>query len=204
MSRWFLILTAMFVLAATRATDGQGRELGVVFGGVDSGSRELVPAGSGSADISTSFALEVAFDQRVINAHIASLYLELPVIVAPSVGVGSANVLLPRSYSSVFVAPGLKLKILPVGGFSPYLVLGGGLAHFSSGSTTQNDSIGNGGGATSAAYDFGGGLDMRVLPLIGIRVEVRDVSSGNPSFNVPVVGGRQHNVLFGAGIVLRF
>ncbi|HEY6334119.1 MAG TPA: hypothetical protein VI756_32690, partial [Blastocatellia bacterium] len=124
--------------------------------------------------------------------------------VSPNVGVSSSNVALPRSYSSVFVTPGLKLKILPVAGFSPYLVLGGGVAHFSGSNTTQNDSIGNGGGSTSAAYDFGGGLDMRVLPLIGIRVEVRDVSSGNPSFNVPVVGGRQRNVLFGAGVVLRF
>ncbi|HEY6328739.1 MAG TPA: hypothetical protein VI756_05340, partial [Blastocatellia bacterium] len=72
MSKWSLILTVMFLLAAAGAANGQGHELGVVFGGVDSGSRDLVPAGSGSAGISTSFALEVAFDQRVINAHVAS------------------------------------------------------------------------------------------------------------------------------------
>ena len=198
-------LAAIILCFGAEAAYGQQHELGVLIGGVETGSHSIVPPEQGSLDINGAFALEVALDQRLINAHLASLYFDVPVIVTPSTGLSSSNVLLPRSYSSVFVTPGLKLKILPVGGFSPYLVLGGGLAHFSSSSTIQNNSPNTGNpGSTSAVYDFGGGLDIRVVPLVGLRVEVRDISSGDPSFNVSVTNSRQHNVLIAAGVVLRF
>jgi hypothetical protein len=205
MSKGSPILLAIFLLLTAEAAYGQQHELGVLVGGVETGNRSIVPPDAGSVDISGAFALEVAFDQRLINAHVASLYLEVPVIVTPNTGLGSSNVLLPRSYSSVFVTPGLKLKMLPVGGVSPYVVLGGGLAHFSSSGATQNVPTNAGStGATSAAYDFGGGVDLRVVPLVGVRIELRDISTGNPDFNVPVTGGRQRNLLIAAGVVLRF
>jgi hypothetical protein len=198
----YLLVAVATVFVASTAY-GQKQELGVLIGGVATGNR-TVPD-SGSVDISTSFAIEGVFDERLLNAHLAALYFEIPVIVTPSTSLSSSNALSPRSYSSVFLTPGLKLKILPVAGFAPYVVLGGGLAHFGSSSTTQNGSTNTGStGSTSAAYDIGGGVDFRLVPFVGLRAEVRDIVSGNPNFNVPVSGGRQSNVLFAVGVVLRF
>ena len=49
---------------------------------------------------------------------------------------------------------------------------------------------------------FGGGTDVPVWRWLAVRLEARDFYSGNPSFNTPVVGGGQHNVVLGGGLVI--
>ena len=49
---------------------------------------------------------------------------------------------------------------------------------------------------------FGAGADVPVWRWLGVRFEARDFYSGNPSFNVPVVGSGQHNVVLGGGFVI--
>ena len=68
------------------------------------------------------------------------------------------------------------------------------------------------GGTNRGAFEFGGGVDLRtpfVTPFLlriplGLRLEVRDYYSGKPNYNVPTNGSLQHNVLFAAGMILRF
>lgn len=205
MSKWPVALGITVLCLSAGTVYGQQHEFGVLAGGVIPGNHSVALPSANSIDTGTGLGLNFFFDERIINAHVAALYVELPVIVIPNTNVSSSNVALPRSYSSVFVTPSLKLNIAPFAWASPYAVLGGGLAHFNSSGTTQNDAVNtHSTGATSAAYDIGGGMDLKFLPFLGGRFELRDVSTGNPKFNVPVTGGRQHNLLLAVGLVVKF
>jgi len=126
-------------------------------------------------------------------------------IVAPNTDLTSSNVLVPKNYSSIFFTPGLKLKAWTLSPISPYAVLGAGLGHFtSSGTLLSGQPNPSSKTTTKFVYDVGGGIDLRVIPFVALRGEIRDLISGNPSFTVPVSGDRQHNVLFAGGVVLRF
>ena len=92
---------------------------------------------------------------RLANLHVASFHLELPLL-------GSPNRTAPgTSFSSIFFTPGVKVKFsLPL--LSPFLSVGGGLAHFSTGTNV-------GGSSTTGAFQVGGGVDVNTpIPLIGL------------------------------------
>ena len=101
--------------------------------------------------------------------------------------------------------PGLKLKIFPGSGFSPYLVGGVGLGRFSQSGTNINGSPNTGDRSnTSFVFNYGGGVDLNVLGPISVRGEARDFMTGNPSFSTPFLNDRKHNLFVGAGIVVRW
>jgi len=92
---------------------------------------------------------------RLANLQVASFHLELPLL-------GSPNRTTPgTSFSSIFFTPGVKVKFsLPL--LSPFLSVGGGLAHFSAGTNV-------GGSSTTGAFQVGGGVDVNTpIPLIGL------------------------------------
>lgn len=136
--------------------------------------------------VNSGLALEGDLAHRLINFHLASLHLELPVIGIPK------RTVAPGSFSSVYFTPGLRMKFsLPL--LSPFLSFGGGVAHFSTSSNLSASS-------TTGVFDFGGGVDVSTpIPLIGLRGEVRDFYTGTPKFT-----NAQHNIFVGAGIVLKF
>jgi len=86
----------------------------------------------------------------------------------------------------------VKVKFsLPL--LSPFLSVGGGLAHFSTGTNV-------GGSSTTGASQVGGGVDVNTpIPLIGLRAEVGEFYTGTPNFSTT-----QHNVFVGGGIVFKF
>jgi hypothetical protein len=47
-------------------------------------------------------------------------------------------------------------------------------------------------------------VDVRVWRWIALRGEIRDFYAGSPSYNLPGLGGGQHNLVAGGGFVLRF
>ena len=84
--------------------------------------------------------------------------------------------------------------------------MGGGYALFE-----KADRLTNGQPETNlfldrGVFDFGGGLDYRLIRFIGLRAEVRvrDFHSGNPDLNVRLNSGTQHSVVASGGIVLHF
>ena len=148
---------------------------------------------------------QVNYANRVINGEAASLHFEIAVTGAPRTGVNSSNVLLPRTYSTLIFTPGLKVKLLPGGFFSPYAVAGAGLGRFSLSDTTIAGGPVTGDRSNySFVFNYGGGVDLNILGPISIRGEVRDFMTGNPSFSSPFLSDRQHNLFVGAGIVLKF
>jgi hypothetical protein len=144
--------------------------------------------------------LEGTLAGRLINAHLASLHFELPIAGIPSQKVSFTDTAgtFSSGLSTLFVTPGIRLKLAPIAPISPWLSVGGGLAHYS-GDT--------GGSANKPALQFGGGVDFRTgLPLLGFRAEVRDFVTGDPDFLAFTnsSGLHHHNVLAGGGLVLRF
>jgi len=109
-----------------------------------------------------------------------------------------------RDVATLFVTPGVRVKYLASKRFSPWGAVGDGYALYEQ-SFYRVD-----GGSNPAprfthhgALQFGGGVDVPVWRWIGARFEVRDFYTCNPSFNIPV-GGGQHNLVAGGGLVLNF
>ena len=133
---------------------------------------------------------------------LVSAYLELPVVGTLNSSVRTFGLTSSASYSLLFIAPGLKVKLTPEFFISPWLAVGGGLAHYSansglrllSGSDTTNTGV----------FDYGGGLDAKVAPFFSVRAEVRDFYSGGIGFSPATFNQRQHNIVATAGLVLRF
>lgn len=204
MKRWTIVLgmlAALFLI--TDSAQAQRFELGLSVGALKSGDHTLINSGTIKAD--TGFAYQLNFAARLYNVHLAALYVEVPFAGTPNTGLTSSISFSPTDYSSFFVTPGLKLKLLPVAPISPYGFVGAGFARFHSGSTLANGqpNFGNQ-SATRAAVDFGAGVDWKVFPFISVRGEVRDFYSGTPRFNIDVIGDKQHNILISGGVVFRF
>lgn len=148
--------------------------------------------------------LEGTLGVRLLNAHVASLYAELPVAEIPSqpLSVNSTTTagasILVTHFNSLFITPGLRLKVLPAARISPWASIGGGWARYDA-------------GENKAALQYGAGLDFKTgLPLLAVRAEIRDFVTSDPTFGFPSSifaessGLHHHNVLVGGGIVLRF
>jgi len=189
------------------AVFAQENELALLIGRLKPSDRTLSLNPVQTVDAAFDGALTYQFNyaNRMVNGELASLHFEIAVTGAPRTGVRSDNFLLPRTYSTLIFTPGLKLKLLPRAGFSPYVVGGAGLGRFSLSDTNiAGDPVTGDRSNTSFVFNYGGGVDLNVLGPISIRGEVRDFMTGTPSFSTPFLNDRQHNLFVGAGIVLKF
>ncbi len=183
--RKFLLLVCLTLPVCAIA---QKNELGVLVGG-------YVPIGS-SLDFSPGIAVEGAFAHRLVSIPLVALYGELPVVVG--FNVGAANPFTSQNYSSLFITPGLKVKLAPSFPVSPYLAVGVGYGRFHASNPLTGSATDN-----HAVVDIGGGLDLKVLPYISLRGEVRDFESGSTTL-LGLVGISGHNLVGAGGLVLRF
>jgi len=180
----------------------QSNELGVLFGTTlapdtkpSIATATCIVGGDCTTPIKTQSGItyEGVFAHRVFNAHIASVYLEFPIVGSSDRDIRQGNFV--QNFSSIFFTPGLKLKLsVPV--LSPFVSVGGGFAHFSpstNGGTLPDQS------STQGAFQVGGGVDLSVLPHIALRGEVREFYTGKPDFT-----SNPHNIFVGGGLVLRF
>ncbi len=184
-----LISLLLMLVVMTGFASAQAHELAITVGG-QFPSNEQYNSGA-------SFAVGATYAGRIVHVPLAALYFELPVVVGPK----SVTRLPSRSnYSSLFITPGLKLKLAPEFPVSPYLAGGIGYARFHQDSTATVVSQ----SLNKAVYDFGGGLDFKIAPFVSWRGEVRDFYSGLPNFGSLPDTGRQHNLVAQTGLVLRF
>ena len=201
--RVILILAAIILIG--QSAFAQKHEIAFTSGGLKIGERGFDLPQPGFLHFGTGFTYEISYAERLLNAHLAALYFEVPLAGMPQTTVKTTNALSPNSYSSIFFTPGIKLKLLPGGKYSPFATVGVGLAHFREGDTTiANQPNPNRSSETNAVFAFGFGLDVRVVSILSIRGEVRDFYSDLPPLNVRALRDRQHNALISAGIVLRF
>lgn len=200
-----LQLAAAVTLLAASTSFAQKHEVAFTSGVLKIGERGFDLPSPGFLKFGTSFTYEVSYATRLIDAKLASLYLEVPLAGTPSTKVKTTNALSPNSYSSIFFTPGLKVKFFSVGKYSPFALMGVGLSHFREGDTTVAGQPNvNRHSETDTVFDFGFGLDARVFSHVSLRGEVRDFYSDLPPLNVHALSNRQHNALISGGLVLRF
>jgi len=134
--------------------------------------------------------VEGTFAHRIFAVPLASVYIEVPVAHAFGIGLRTSG-----EYNATFMMPGVKVKLAPAFFASPYLAAGLGVAYFGTSGAPVN------GSNTSAAFDVGGGVDVKVFPFVSLRGEIRNANSGGLG---GVGAGRQNNILATGGLVLRF
>jgi opacity protein-like surface antigen len=198
-------MSLLSLMAFAPAVFAQEHEVALLIGRLKPSDRGLDAVQPIQAAFDGAVSYQINYANRMLNGELASLHWELMIAGAPNTGVRSTDLLLPKNYSSLFFMPGLKLKILPGGGFSPYVVGGAGVARFKQSDTTVSGSQNTGDRAnTTYGFNFGGGVDLNVLGPVSVRGEVRDYVTGNPSFSRPFLTDKQHNIFVGGGIVLRW
>jgi hypothetical protein len=136
---------------------------------------------------------------------VIALYTDFPLAFTPTTEFKTSNLIFPRSYSSLFFTPGLKLRLVPGLKYSPYFVVGVGVARLSP-SDTRLDGLPNREHRpkTKGTVSVGGGIDVRLFRYVYLRGEVRDYYTGTPQFAINLFKDRQHSLLPSAGIALRF
>lgn len=171
------------------------------------GGAKITPTvGSGSSEttFATTFAFEANYAAQLAHIPAVALHLEIPALFTPSTDITTSNLTALKSYSSFFITPALRLKLVPGSPVSPWVSAGGGIAHFNPGSTTQGGTAINTHSVTKSAVQAGVGADIHppLLPL-AFRLEARDFYTGLPDLNTVGIKVR-HNLMVGGGIVLRF
>lgn len=157
----------------------------------------------------TRFGLIASYARRIVRTGAADLYIEAPFFVIPSHDIRNvfiANIPLAGPVpagTALFITPSLRAKLLPESTISPFVSVGGGLAHYGS-----VDSGGNNVGAppatNSGALQFGGGIDVKTpVPALAIRAEIRDVWTGSRFGSTDFSVTRPQNVFIGVGLVFR-
>jgi hypothetical protein len=190
------LIPALFavVLALSLSASAQKNELALTVGG-------YFPAHA-TLDVNAAPVIEGSFAHRIYSVPMAALYVELPVAKTFDADIASTH----SNYSALFVAPGLKLKLAPSFPVSPWVAVGGGVAHFSANAALAG--VTSGKTSNSGVVDFGSGVDMKVAPFISVRGQVRDYYSSSLksafSLQLPTASDRQHNIVVSGGLVLRF
>ena len=199
------ILAALLMLMVAEAALAQKHEVAFTSGGLKIGERGFDLPRPGFLKFSTGLTYELNYARRFFDGKIAALYLEFPFAATPRTKVKTDNVLSPRSYSSIFFTPGIKLKLIPGAKYSPFAMVGVGVARLGESDTRIDESPNTERTTkTETVFDFGFGLDIRLFSIASLRGEVRDYYSELPPLNVRALRDRQHNALISAGIVLRF
>jgi hypothetical protein len=182
----------------------QSNDITLSLGGTLSQSRGFRSPTAGTAQTSADISLGANYGHRFLGAGAAALYGEIEFVALPNRGLTAATATVPQNYASLYVAPGVRLKVLPSARLSPWVAVGGGYALYeqsaklSNGQNTTNKFLSRG------VFDFGGGLDYKLFRFLGLRGEVRDFLSGNPNLNVALSSSTQHNVVASGGITVRF
>ena len=204
----FRVCSTIFMLLAFLAIPfpvlAQNNEITLSLGGIPSQSRSFQNPALGSAQVSSDVSLGANYGHRLLDARVAALYGEIEFVALPNRSLAATTATVPQNYASLYVTPGVRLKILPSSRLSPWVAAGGGYALYeqsaklSNGQNTTNKFLNRG------VFDFGGGLDYRLLRFLGLRAEVRDFLSGNPNLNVALSSSTQHNVVASGGVSVRF
>jgi hypothetical protein len=154
-------------------------------------------------NLGAAWALEGSYARSFWRGPALSLSFELPVAGSFKSSIPTLSGLtVASSYNSLFITPGVRVRLGPSFFLSPYVAAGIGYGRF-------NKNLRGGGTATddTVAFDVAGGLDLKVLPFISLRGEIRDFNSGGlnlPTLAQSLATGRQNNLFITAGIALKW
>ena len=150
-------------------------------------------------------SVEANYGRRLMDLGIVGLTAEVPLVVNFGEDVHYPVNLVPKNYKSFMVTPSLRANLFPGSGISPWVSAGGGLGYFKTNSTLEFGGTNPGDtGTTSAIFQIGVGLDVKLFSRLSLRGEARDFYSGVPTLNVDIGKSRQHNIFVGGGVVYHF
>lgn len=202
-----IILLAVAGLISV-ATAQSKNELGLLLGATIVPDQNVVsglPFTDNTLKFSKGIAYQATYARRIFDAGIGGIDFELPFIGIPNADITSGNPNPPTALASLFITPGVRLKLLPGSGISPWVSVGGGLARFDEGSNLVSGAPNTSQiGTNRGVVQFGAGIDFKLLPHVSLRGEVRDFLSGKPVLNVDTENSRQNNIVASGGFVLHF
>lgn len=200
-----LFAVLLILVGSAVVASAQEREISILVGRLKTGDKGITGVQTIKAAFDGAVSYEISYGRRFVDGEIAALYGELLIAGAPSTKIKVTNFVLPNSYSTLFFTPGLKLKLFPKGGVSPYIAAGLGMGRYSGDAQTSSGQTVPGDQAnTTWAFDYGGGVDLNLASVFAIRGEVRDFITGKPKFTAPFFDKSQHNVNVAIGIVFKF
>jgi hypothetical protein len=202
------LLIAALVAVATLATSAlaQKNELTGIIGRTFISDQGVPNTGLANSNIhfgkGTTF--EVNYGRHIFGNGFTHLTFEVPAVFNLDEDVQFHENLVPESFRSYFVTPGLRANVFANTAVSPWFSLGGGFGHFSPSSNLEFGGPSPAKSNTTGVMQFGFGLDVRVWKSFSIRGGVRDFWSGTPNLNVDTGKSRQHNYFVGGGVVWHF
>jgi hypothetical protein len=202
-----LILLLLTLATGVSAVAESKNELGLLIGATVVPDQNVTSTSilNGNIKFSKGVTYQATYARSLFNAGLAGLYFELPFVATPNADVRSNDLNIPTALASLFITPALRVKLFPGAGLSPWVTVGGGYGRFDEGSRLQNGTNNFGSkGTNTGVFQYGGGIDFRLISLISLRGEVRDFYSGRPQFNVITQNNRQHNIVASGGFVVHF
>ena len=196
-----LLFLATFMITAR--AEAQNQDLTFSLGGIPGQSRSFQGT-AGTAQISADRSLGVNYGHRLLGTKKAALFGEIEFVALPNRPVTSTTATVPRSYASLYVTPGLRLKLFPNSRLSPWGAIGAGYALYEESARLSNGQRTTTKFLNRGVFAYGGGLDYRLFRFIGLRGEIRDFFSGNPNLNVVLNSSTQHNIVASGGLILHF
>jgi opacity protein-like surface antigen len=196
-----LLLPAIAALCSGQEQAAPKNELAFGLSGLPSLSRSDTP----SLNAGTGVGFQVNYGRRFLEGNKFALYGEVNFLASPLREVSSSVTSATKDFASLYITPGVRLKVLPKSRISPYFAIGGGYADYEH-STTEFNGQPNPASRQLArgVFDFGAGVDVHVWRYVALRGEARDFYTGSPNYNVASISGGQHNVVAGGAVVLRW
>jgi hypothetical protein len=154
-------------------------------------------------DRATTYQATFAFD--VWRRDAVKLSIEIPFIASPAFTVVTPGESLPLEYASLYLTPAARVTVWPKAQVAVFGSIGGGYARYTE-STLRADRSPNPGqkDTNTAAFEYGGGVDVRGFGWLGFRGEVRDIYTGPRNFSIPAPGPQVHNIVASGGLIVRF
>jgi opacity protein-like surface antigen len=204
------VLTVVTIMAASAVAQDEKNEIGGLLGRTFISNQGIKGATFPNPIISSGKGLsfEVEYARRFLVTPIFALSGEAVVMVNHDEDINGGaygNAVVPPQYSQLFVTPAARVNLFPTTAVSPWISLGVGFGHFGESSTLIYGGANPGQSTTSAVFQGGIGVDVKVWRKLSIRGEVRDFWSGEPDFPLAPTGKtRQHNYFVGGGAFWRF
>ncbi len=187
------------LLALAAPAWAQKHELAFTLGGTTNDLKTAL-----SARVSSGKALQINYGYRVIGNDKFALSAEVHFLANPQRQV-TGSPTLTRDFASLYLTPGIRVKVNPKGRIQPFGTIGGGYALYEQSTLTVGGAPNNAPRHIDrGAFTFGGGADVRILRWLAVRGDIRDFYTGRPVLTLTTQNGQQHNVVASGGFVLRF
>lgn len=190
---------AFALLALSLPAVAQNHELAFTLGGTANDLKSTLKVRTTSGK-----ALQVNYGYRLWGSDQIAVSGEIHMLANPQRRVTGAP-LLTRDFASLYLTPGIRVKLNPRGRIQPYGTLGAGYALYEQSTTVLSGALNSAHRhLTRGAFQYGGGVDLPLFRRVSLRGEIRDFYTGSPALNVATIRGGAHNVIVSGGFVLRF